>query len=398
MDKAFNYRAKNRKRELIDGVVYAADADTAYIKLTQMGYAPSDMPTLNVKYTIRNFLTKGFDRKELARFYGSMAKRLKNGRSVPEGLDNAIEFVDDPRLKQSLAMMRQFVQEGNSLAAAMKLSGFPLRDVEIVRSTAEAGKSAESLSRISQEMFRAETLRKSIMAVVRMPTIVLFIMYIAIYGVTVFIAPVMMKFFKNALGGNVKLPAFAKAYYDFAASFKQNLTLSTILYIALLVAIVWFVRSPTFRRMLEKFKIVQIIAERSDMANLWTSFAMLYDAGINTEEATKLLAAAAARPQSKEAFMNMHRLLRSGSPIESAVVKAGFPVYVVRGIQAAVSGGDLVGGLEDLCKDLAADVEEYTMKLKDNIQLAATGVLSAFVLAFFMVTYYPIISATLAQV
>lgn len=76
------------------------------------------------------------------------------------------------------------------------------------------------------------------MAVIRMPTIVLFIMYIAIYGVTVFIAPVMMKFFKNALGGNVKLPAFAKAYYDFAASFKQNLTLSTILYIALLVSIV----------------------------------------------------------------------------------------------------------------------------------------------------------------
>ena len=111
-----------------------------------------------------------------------------------------------------------------------------------------------------------------------------------------------------------------------------------------------------------------------------------------------LLAAAAARPQTKEAFMNMHRLLRSGAPIESAVVKSGFPEYVVRGIQAAVSGGDLVGGLEDLCKDLAADVEEYTMKLKDNIQLAATGVLSAFVLAFFMVTYYPIISATLAQV
>ena len=181
MDKAFNYRAKNRSRDMIDGVVYAADADSAYLKLTQMGYVPSDMPTLNPRYTLRNFITRGFDRKELARFYSSMSKRLKNGRSVPEGLDNAIEFVDDPRLKQSLAMMRQFVQEGNSLAAAMKLSGFPLRDVEIVRSTAEAGKTAESLMRISQEIFRAETLRKSIVAVIRMPIIVFFIMYCATF-------------------------------------------------------------------------------------------------------------------------------------------------------------------------------------------------------------------------
>lgn len=397
MDKAYNYRAKNRTRDMIDGVVYAADADSAYLKLTQMGYVPADMPTLNPRYTIRNLITRGFDRKELARFYSSMSKRLKNGRSVPEGLDNAIEFVDDPRLKQSLAMMRQFVQEGNSLAAAMKLSGFPMRDVEIVRSTAEAGKTAESLFRISQEIFRAEMLRKSIMAVIRMPIIVLFIMYCAIWGVTVFIAPVMMKFFKSALG-NVKLPAFAKAYYDFAAVFKEHLTVGTGLYVALLIGVVWFVRSPTFRTLLEKIPLVRVISERSDMSNLWTSFAMLYDAGINTEETTKLLAAAAARPESRDAFMNMHRMLRSGSSIEVAVTRAQFPVYIVRGLQASVSSGDLVGGVEDMCRDLAADVEEYTFKLKDNIQLLATAILSAFVLMFFMVTYYPIISATLSQV
>ena len=78
--------------------------------------------------------------------------------------------------------------------------------------------------------------------------------------------------------------------------------------------------------------------------------------------------------------------------------RSQFPIYVIRGIQASVSSGDLVGGLEDMCRDLATDVEEYTSKLKDNIQLFATAILSAFVLMFFMVTYYPIISATLSQV
>ena len=396
-EKAYSFTAKNRNRELINGVIYAADADAAYIKLSQMGYSPSDIPKLNVKYSIQNLLSSGFNKRELARFYASMSKRLKNGRSVPEGLENAVEFVDDPKLKQALIMMRQFVQEGNSLASAMKMSNFPLRDVEVVRSTADAGKSADSMERIAVELHRSEALRKSIMSVLRMPIVILFIMYAAFYGVLVFIAPAMFKFFKTALT-NVKLPAYAKSFYEFAEVFKANLVVGTIIYIGILVAVVWFVRSSMFRRMIERFKLVKIISERSDMANLWTSFAMLYDAGINSEESTKLLANAAAREESKDNFLNMNRLLRSGLNIVESAPKAGFPVYVVRGLQAADSSGDLVAGVEDMCKDLSQDVEEYTAKLKDFIQLLSVALLSAFVLLFFMVSYFPIISATLSQV
>lgn len=396
-EKAYNFTAKNRNKELMRGVVYAADSGGAYIKLTQMGYAPSDIPKLNIKYTIRNFISKGFDKRELARFYASMAKRLKNGRSVPEGLENAVEFVDDPKLKQALIMMRQFVQEGNSLASAMKMSSFPLRDVEVIRSTADAGKSPDSMERIANELHRSEALKKSIMSVLRMPVVILFIMYLAFYGVLVFIAPAMFKFFKTALT-NVKLPAYAKSFYEFADVFKSNLVIGTIIYIAILAAIIWFVRSSLFKKLIEKFKLVKIISERSDMANLWTSFAMLYDAGINSEESTKLLANAAAREDSRECFLNMNRLLRSGLSIAESAPKAGFPIYIVRGIQAADSSGDLVSGLEDMCKDLSQDVEEYTAKLKDFIQLLSVALLSAFVLLFFMVSYFPIISATLSQV
>lgn len=396
-DKAFDFSAKNRNREMMTGVVYASDAEAAYIKLSQMGYTPSSVPSLNIRYTIRNMVSSGFDRRELGRFYASMAKRLKNGRSVPEGLDNAVEFVDDPKLKQALIMMKQFTMEGNSLAGAMKLSGFPMRDVEVVRSTAEAGKSPDSLDRIAQEIFRSEALKKSIMAVLRMPMAILFIMYLAFYGMVVFIAPAMTKFFKGALN-NVKLPGYAQSFYDFAAVFKENITIGTGLYIGLLVGVVWFIRSPTFRTLVEKIKLVRIISERSDMANLWTSFSMLYDAGINVEESTKLLASAAARPESKECFINMNRLIRSGSTIAESVPKAGFPVYIVRGVQAADSGGDLVSGIDDMCKDLTQDIEEYSAKLKDFISLCSVGILSLFVCLFFMVSYYPIISATLSQV
>lgn len=396
-EKAYNFTAKNRNKELMSGVVYAPDADAAYIKLTQMGYSPSDVPKMNIKYTLRNFVSKGFDKRELARFYASMAKRLKNGRSVPEGLENAVEFIDDPKLKQSLIMMRQFVQEGNSLASAMKMSNFPVRDVEVIRSTSDAGKSPDSMERIANELHRSEALKKSIMSVLRMPVVILFIMYLAFYGVLVFIAPAMFKFFKTALT-NVKLPAYAKSFYEFADMFKNNLTVGTIVYITILIAIIWFVRSATFKSLIEKLKLVKIISERSDMANLWTSFAMLYDAGINSEESTKLLANAAAREESRDCFLNMNRLLRSGLSIAESAPKAGFPVYIVRGVQAADSGGDLVSGLEDMCKDLSQDVEEYTAKLKDFIQLLSVAFLSAFVLLFFMVSYFPIISATLSQV
>jgi type II secretory pathway component PulF len=397
MDKAYTFTAKNRSKEMMSGVVYAGDPELAYIKLTKLGYQPSEHPKLSLSYTLQNMMSTGFDRKELARFYASMAKRLKNGRSVPEGLDNAVEFVDDPRLKQALVMMKQFVQEGNSLAGAMKLSGFPMRDVEVIRSTAEAGKSPESMDRIAKEIVRADALRKSIISVLRMPMVICFIMYVAVYMMLVFIAPAMSKFFKTALT-NVKLPAFAQGFYDFAAFFKANIYVGTAIYIGLLAGVVWFIRSPMFQKLTDHIKLVRKISERSDQANLWTSFSMLYDAGINTETSTKMLAEAAVRPESRASFLTMHRLLRSGSKIADAVPKSGFPIYIVRGVQAAESGGELVLGLDDMCKDLAQDIEEYTAKLKDFISLASISILSLFVLIFFMLSYYPILSSTLSQI
>lgn len=397
MDKAYDFQAKNRNRELVNGVVYAEDADTAYVKLTKMSYSPSTVPTLNLSYTIRNFLSRDFDKKELARFYKSMSKRLKQGRSVPEGLDQAVEFIDDPKLKQALIMMRQFVLEGNTLASAMNMAGFPTRDVEVIRSTAVAGKQSESMERISQEILRAHILRKSISSVLRIPIAILFIMYSAFYGIIVFIAPGISKFFKESLN-NVKLPAFAEIFYNFAAVFKQNLVFSTTIYISVLIGLVLFVKSSIFKRLIDKIKLVKTISERTDMSNLWTSFSMLYDAGINTEETCQMLSNAALREDSRECFVNMRRYLRSGLKIPLAVEKSGFPDYIKKGVMAAESSGDLVGGLEDLADDLATDVEEYTAKLKDSIQLVSVAILSAFILLFFMVSYYPIVSATLSQI
>jgi type II secretory pathway component PulF len=397
MDNAYTFDAKNRNKEMMSGIVYASDPESAYIKLKMLGYQPSGQPQLNLSATLQSMMGSGFNRKELARFYTSMAKRLKNGRSVPEGLDNAVEFVDDPKLKQALIMMKQFVLEGNSLAGAMKLSGFPMRDVEVIRSTSEAGKTPETMDRIAKEMVRADALRSSIMSVLRMPMVICFIMYVAVYMMIVFIAPAMSKFFKTALT-SVKLPAFAQGFYDFSAMFKANIYIGTILYVCLLAGVIWFIRSPIFQELIDRVKLVHRISERSDQANLWTSFSMLYDAGINTEVSTKMLADAAVRPASRESFLTMHRLLRSGSKIVDAVAKSGFPIYIVRGVQAADSGGELVAGLDDMCKDLAQDIEEYTSKLKDFISLASVAVLSLFVLIFFMLSYYPILSSTLSQV
>lgn len=394
---AYDFRAKNRNREIVTGVLYAPDADSAFIRLNQMGYTASEVPVFNLSYSIRNLLNRGFSRKDLARFYSSLSKRLKNGRPVPEGLEHAMEFVDDPKLKQALVQMRQYILEGNSIATSMRMAGFPSRDVEVIRATAEAGRSADSLERISKELQRAEKLRASIASMLRMPIIILAVMYGAFYGVLVVIAPAMMKFFKSALQ-DVKLPAYAEWFYSFSATFRSGLVLSTILYFAFAVAVVLFVRSKYFMRIINNIKLVRTLTERSEMANLWTSFAMMYDAGISTEQTCKLLANAASSENGQEWFLNVHRLIRAGLRVSQAVDRAGFPNYVKRGVLAAESATDIAGGIEDMANDLTNDVVEYTERLKDYIQIVTLGVLSFFVMLFFMVSYYPIISATLSQV
>lgn len=402
-DLAFNYKAKNRAKELVNGLVYAPTQEIAFQKIKSLGYIPVDVPTLNIGMTIQAFIHSEFNKKDLMIFYRAMGKRMDMGRSPIEGIDSALSYLKDPKLIQALMLAKNFLNEGMAFATALKNAGFPLRDVEILRSTAEAGQQPATLKRLAEELDRNINLQRAIKATIKGPIGMFLAMYAATYGLIIGIAPGMIKFFKMlkidfiAEKGNEKLPAFVTKYYQFANWFSENLKLASFLYFSALIGLIILMRSKYTKQVFDMIPLVKAISVKTDLANVWSSFALMYDAGSNLEEVCKMLSKAAAREEHRESFMNLARLVRSGVPIHKAVEKAGFPDFVVREIIAAHSSGELGSGIIDMSKGFALDVEEMSVNLKGLITIISQAILVVFVLGFFMVSYYPTLATTLGS-
>lgn len=395
MELAYLYHARGSHDQSISGVVYAPNRALGFARLKRAGFAPSRL-SFSFVHTIRAWLHKDFNRTELARFYNTVGRRMQNGKPMVEGLEAASEYVADPRLRQAVMVMKQAILDGRSEFEAMSLSGFPRRDAMMVRSTAEAGKTASSFQSLSREITRIESLRKSVASIFRMPKLMALLMAGFIWAALTFIAPMTLSFLKQT---NLRLNfnAFLSAYFDFVRMYGQAPWLNSALYLAALAALVWLLRRPFFRRQLDRIPILLTISTKADQASLWNSFLLLYDAAIPAKEAARVVAEAANRPDSRAAFQRLGKMVEAGRSLDEAVSTAGFPPYVVSGVRSAVSGGDVVAGLSDMVSSLEEDVAVLTDILKEHVSLYATLGVAVGVLVVFTLTYYPMLASVLSN-
>jgi len=396
MDFAFNYTAKTSRGKLMTGTVYAPNKVLGYARLKKNGFKPLTVE-LNLAESVRNLVSGQFNAKELARFYNTVGRRMNNGKPLVEGLEAAVEYISDPKLKQAIHVMRQATLDGQNEHQAMGAAGFPTRDALVIRATSEAGKTGQTFLSLAAELTRVEALRSSVAAIFRMPIIMAFMMYALFYGAIVGVAPMTMKFLKQT---NLKmnLNAFTQGYFDFAVMFNSNIVLGTVAYAIVPVGVILGIRSQAFKNGLDYIKRLRDISVKADMAALWNSFGLLYDAAIPVKEACRIIADAAKRPDSRQAFVKLGRQVEAGRPIEDAIQNCGFPSFIVSGVRSSASGGALLEGLQDMVKNLEEDVLTMTDMLTENVKITATLMVAVGVALIFFVTYYPIVASVLSNV
>ena len=379
----------------MEGVIYARNRSLAFSKLKKNGFTPLNI-NFSLEGTIRNVISSEFNQPELSRFYSTIGRRITNNRSILEGLDSALEFIVDPRLRQAIMVMRQAAQDGQTEKESMITAEFPARDAMIISAASRSGNTGDAFMSLAKEIAQAYSMRKAIAQIFRMPIIMAFLMYGFFYGALVWVAPMTIKFLQN-LSVKSNMSAFNKAYFAFAQTFNDNLILSSMAYFAVPVLIVLLVKSQAFSNLKDNVKNFKAISQKSDEAILWNSYALLYDAATSAREACLILANAAKREDSKLAFQKLGRYLDSGRTLDESVKPAGFPDFIIRGVKSAVSSGNIVEGIRDFVKNLDEDVLTLTETLQTNVKTAATLLVASGVALIFFVTYYPIVSSVLSS-
>lgn len=395
MEFAYNYRALSSTGKTVNGIIYATSQLAAYTTLKKGGFVPKSVK-LDPGSTVAGLLHRGFNKSELARFYITLGRRLKNGKATGEGLEAAVEYIKDSRLRQAVVIMRQALQDGQNEFTAMQTAGFPLRDTLVIQSTSETGKTGETFLSLGEELQRNEAMRRAVASTFRMPIILSIFMVIFIWAALMFIAPSTLAFLKQT-GLKLNFSPMIAAYFEFVRLFHIQAILSSIAYFGVFIGIAFGIRSQAFKQLLDKSKTMRNLSMKSDHASLWNSFMLLFNASVPIKEASRIVGASANRPDSKAAFTKMGKLIEGGRSIEDSVRQAGFPDFVVSRIASAVSSGDTAEGLRDMVTDLEEDVQILTGMLQENAKMLSIVGMGFGVLLVFVMTYYPMIASVMSN-
>lgn len=384
---AYAYRGLKRARP-IGGTVYAASRAQARARLGRMNVTAARL-RLAPLATLAAALAPGFDPLDLENFYAYLARVIERGLPRPQLLADAVEFAHDPRLRFALALVRDAVQEGATLANALRAAGFPRRDCELLAAGESSGRLPQILGALAREVRREGELRRNLQRLMLPPLLVALSAYLLAYLALVTMAPLMArKFAENA--SLVALPDYARSYYALVELFNGHLALSSALYVAAGAGVALLLRARLARAVAERlFPTFGRIGELSEMAQLWGAFALMTDSGVSQVQIAGQLARAGTRPQSGARFRRLERQCRLGSAIEIAIERAGFPRYVVAGVRAAAASGALADGTRDLAERLSIQAGVLTSRAQALITGLAALFGALLVLAFAAVTVLP---------
>ena len=398
MQLAYHYAAKTLKGALVSGVIFSDNADDAYYQVhAVLKLTPTEI-RLNLGQSLLCLVNPKPPARDLIRLYRTLAERKRIGRSIPQGLHDAMEYVDNQKFVSALAIMRQSMFDGMKFSDAMEKAGFPATDVQAVRSVQVAGKEGEILVGLADRMEMNEEIKRKIASIIWYPITVALTVWIVAWWMILYIAPRVGEFFRKVSILDISLPVWAQAYYDFAAFFSANALVGTLVWFAMPVAVFLLSRSPGWRRVLDRVPAFYQLSMKADLISIWSSIGLLFSAGVKPVELFSSIASAARRDDNADQLREMASIYRSGNhSIARAVAQCHFPKYLVAEITAAESANNLTEGIKNLVAILRQDVARHIEQTQRIAMLLSYVVIAVFLITFFFITLYPQISATMSK-
>ena len=380
---AFQFVASDGRRGEVTGVVLASDFDEAIFRLKSVDLRDARL-RLDAFGTLRGWLSPGFDARDLALFYRTLADRLDSEVPVIEAIDSSAEFVRDPRLRHAIRMAA-LTARASSLHGALRAAGFPPVDCNLLEAVSPSARTVETLKTMAERIEREVALKRSVVQTLLPSIISVLVLTVFFWAFVVFFAPESFRFFSER-GFLERMTAWVRAVYDCALFLGSYKSLFTVGYFGSLALIAVAAISGRLGMLLALVPGVAPLFERWEHLRLWSAFRVMARADIVLQRIFRMLSEAASLPQSREAFRRAARLAESGTALGELVVLVNFPDYIIRYIKASAPGR-LDAALQRLLASLEFDAEILATRVKWISTLFGFGVVMLALLTAYRITY-----------
>ena len=396
MADSYAYRVRNKDGRFLEGKMEADGEGAVAARLRKQGMIPVEITReakVNLKTEIR-ILPQKVKLKDLAVFSRQFATMINSGLSLLRALNILAEQTENPLLATTTGSLRDDVERGSSLSAAMSKHPKVFNElfVSMVRAGETGGQLDTILTRVADSLEADYKLRQTVKSAMTYPVIVAGIAFILVTIMLLFVVPTFAKMFED-LGGDLPLPTKILVIASEKAKFLVPLTV-----IAFIGAMISYKKgrreSASFRLKADALKLrIPIFGElfkKVSLSRFSRTLGLLLRAGVPVLQALDIVGGATGNEVLTKAAMAVKESIKSGEAMSRPLHEHDiFPPMVVQMINVGEDTGALDAMLDKISDFYDQEVESMTESLTALIEPIMIAVLGGIVGSMIIALYMP---------
>jgi len=395
----FQYRARNSAGSLVRGTLVAENERLVKVKVTEMGYYPVAVEAVREKgEKTLGLLPRKVRHDDVLVFAWQFAAMINAGIPLIPCLGALKDQTESPELGRIIGEVRQRVQDGQSLSAAM--SRHPHVFSHVMISLIKAGETGGflelSLERIAVQMDKDADLRQRVRSAFVYPIVVVTMATVVVAFLLAFVIPVFAQVYR---GSGMELPGITTMLMGISGFFADFWWAVGLALIALVLGVRAWARSergrpkadamklrmPLFGRLIHKISVARSVRVLGTMVS----------SGVPLVQALEEAARVAGNYVIATALQHCIVRVTEGDKLGQAMEGSEqFPPMVIQMVAAGEESGDLGGMMNKVADFYDRDIEYSVKRLTTLMDPLLTIVLGAIVGFVAVAMYLPIFNLT----
>lgn len=395
----FAYAGRTNAGKLVKGKLDAPSEGAVVVRLRAMGLSPVSIQESSAGTGLQKEISiPGFQRvvklKDLAVMSRQMATMIGSGLSLLRTLNILADQTDSKRLREILGQVRDDVEDGTSLSAAMAKHDvdFPPLMISMVRAGETGGFLDSALESVAENFEKEVKLRATIKSAMTYPVVVLVMSLVAVVIMLIFIVPVFKSMFES-LGGKLPLPT--QILVNLSAAM---VWLGPLLAVLIIGGTLWWrvnKNNENVRRVTDPWRfrmpVFGSLAKKIAIARFSKNLSNMIGAGVPILYALHIVGATSGNWVIQNALEEVADSVRKGESIAKPMARADiFPPMVTQMVAVGEDAGSLETMLEKIAVFYDNEVESMTEALTSLIEPLLIAFLGVVIGGMIVALYMPI--------
>jgi type IV pilus assembly protein PilC len=396
MADSFAYKVRTREGRVLDGKMDADGEAAVANRLRAQGMIPISIAKdskVSMKMEIRLRKPK-VKLKDLAVFSRQFATMINSGLSLLRALNILSEQTENESLKEAIKGLRDDVERGSSLSAAMSKHPkvFNKLFVSMVRAGETGGQLDTVLVRVADTFEADYKLRQKVKSAMTYPVVVAGIAVILLSIMLMFVVPTFAKMFVD-LGGELPLPT--KILMSISQKSKIIIPMLVVLSVGGFIGYKKAHRNNAeFRLRADQVKlripVFGNLFQKIALSRFSRTLGLLLKAGVPVLQALDIVSDTTGNEVMTRAALDVKDSVRSGESMSAPLERHNvFPPMTVQMIAVGEDTGALDAMLDKISDFYDQEVESTTEQLTAMIEPLMIAVLGGIVGSMVVALYMP---------